>query len=447
MRRDLKHAEAALSQPSATSSNQTRSHSKEKPNTLEAYLRLALRDSPKIQARFAEWRGAIHSVAGTRQIPEPQISFTYFIKSIETRTGPQLARFRFRQTLPWPAELNAQTSVESEKALAAHRALEAEILSVAYRVRRAYWMLLESRILGTIHQEHLNLVQALSESARARLATGSASLADLQQIDLTAARVEDKILEMAELSLQAQARLRAAVGSEDLEGFELSTPNLHLQPGVPKDSREQLRTWLASNPRHRRLTHLERSFHAREQVHKSRRFPKIGFGADWTIIQPTRIAGQNTSGEDAIALMANLHLPMWQKKYGERIRLAKAQSRAQLARSRELLVEEKEELNATLSQVKNNARQIRLYSTSLVPQAESVYESVLGGYTVGKGSVAQALLAQHDLLQLRIELEQSRAQYARNWARLEMLVGRSLNVRPLDGGRTGPFDARSRIKQ
>jgi outer membrane protein TolC len=79
-----------------------------------------------------------------------------------------------------------------------------------------------------------------------------------------------------------------------------------------------------------------------------------------------------------------------------------------------------------LANLRDALRRVQLYRGTLVPQAQSAYESVLGAYTVGRGSVAQALLAQRDLLELRIELERARADYARTWARLEELVGREL---------------------
>jgi len=54
---------------------------------------------------------------------------------------------------------------------------------------------------------------------------------------------------------------------------------------------------------------------------------------------------------------------------------------------------------------------------------------VLGAFTVGRGTAAQVLLAQGELLDLRVMLETARADYARAWARLEELTGRELSAR------------------
>jgi outer membrane protein TolC len=85
------------------------------------------------------------------------------------------------------------------------------------------------------------------------------------------------------------------------------------------------------------------------------------------------------------------------------------------------------ELASTLANLRDAKRRVELYQMTLVPQAETAYDSVLGSYTVGRGTVAQSLLAHRDLLELRIELERARADHARTWARLEELVGRELS--------------------
>ena len=76
-------------------------------------------------------------------------------------------------------------------------------------------------------------------------------------------------------------------------------------------------------------------------------------------------------------------------------------------------------------------RRTALYRGTLVPQAESAYDSVLGAYTVGRGTVAQALLAQRDLLELRVELDRARADHGRAWARLEEIAGREVRRAPI----------------
>ena len=139
------------------------------------------------------------------------------------------------------------------------------------------------------------------------------------------------------------------------------------------------------------------------------------------------------SGRDAIIVGAGVRLPLWQGSYSEGIQAAQAESRAQRAERRALVERAEAELAATLANLRDATRRVELYRVTLVPQAETAYESVLGAYTVGQGAIAQALLSQRDLLELRIELERARADHARTWARLEELTARELTAASRSG--------------
>jgi outer membrane protein TolC len=90
------------------------------------------------------------------------------------------------------------------------------------------------------------------------------------------------------------------------------------------------------------------------------------------------------------------------------------------------------QLAAALSAVRGAQRRINLYRNTLIPQAETTFQSVLGGYQSGRSTVASALLAQKALLELQLELARSRAHHARAWAVLEAVVGHP--VEPMEQG-------------
>src|SRR5690606_37479280 len=115
-----------------------------------------------------------------------------------------------------------------------------------------------------------------------------------------------------------------------------------------------------------------------------------------------------------------------QGSYSDSIAAARADARAQRADQQALADRAAAELTTSLSNVADAVRRAALYRGTLVPQAESAYDPVLGAYTVGRGTVAQTLLAQRDLLELRVELDRARADYERAWARLEEITGREV---------------------
>lgn len=423
---DLTRARRAYSfAPSTAEGNQAeREPSSSAEARLSGYVRLALENNPGIRASFERWQASVHRVSRARRLPEPTVGFGYFVQSVETRVGPQQARISLQQAFPWPTHLSAEADAASAQARAMQRRFEAQTLSVAQRVEVAYWNLWQIRTTRAIHREHLDVIRGLSESVRGRMSTGAATLADLQQIDLAAARIEDNIRGMNEAERGAEALLRAAIGVAPR--YSVPTPDEPGTAAIPADSPEALSSSARAHPMIDSRELLAEASEATARAEGAERFPSFTVGADWIITGDAAMPGVEGSGRDAVIVGAGIRLPLWQGSYSDSIEAAEAESRAHRAERRSLVDRAEAEVTSTLANLRDATRRVELYRVTLVPQAETAYESVLGSYTVGRGTVAQALLSQRDLLELRIELERARADHARTWARLEELVGHAL---------------------
>jgi outer membrane protein, heavy metal efflux system len=428
VRHDLSRARRHYAPPPTPVASEPATESSTRPVAagLAAYVRLALERNPSIRAGFERWQASVHRISRARQLPEPTIAFGYFVQSVETRVGPQRARISLQQAFPWPTKLTAGADAASAQARAMQRRFEAQALSVTQRVAAAYWALWQIRTTKAIRGEHLILIRGLSETVGARMSTGAATLADLQQIDLAAARIEDNIRGMDEAERGAEAQLRAAIGlTSDVPVPTREAPGAAT---LPADPPEALTSSVRAHPKIESLGFLAEASEATAQAESAERLPSFTVGADWIITGDAAMPGVEGSGRDAVVVGGGMRIPLWQTSYSESAAAAEAEARAQLAEQRSLIDRAQAELASTLAHLRDAARRVELYRMTLVPQAEAAYESVLGAYTVGRATVAQALLSQRDLLDLRIELEQARADHARSWARVEELVGHQLAV-------------------
>lgn len=398
--------------------------SEAKHQTLADYFQRALRDNPDLSASFERWQASVYRISRARRLPDPTISFGYFIRSIETRVGPQRARVSLQQAFPWPTKLTAGADAASAQARAMGRRFEAQALRITARVSVAYYDLWQLRATRSIHREHLLVLRGLSESVRARLATGAAMLADLQQIDLTAARLEDDIRSMDESELSAEQELRAALGART--DISLATTEEPRSARLPTESSQQLLALAHAHPAIDSYGHLAEVSLAQARSEQAERLPSFTLSADWVLTDKTTMPEVPDSGKDAVMVGAGVRVPLWQGSYRDSIQAAQAESRAQLAEQESQRLRTTVALTTTLSRLRDSARRVEFYRQTLVPQAEAVYQSVLGAYTVGRGTVVQTLLSQRDLLELRLELVRVRAEYARQWAQVEELVGRQL---------------------
>lgn len=394
---------------------------------LAGYLRLALERNPEIRAGFERWQASVLRISRSRRLPEPTIGFGYFVESVETRVGPQQARISLQQAFPWPTKLTAGADAASAQARAMQRRFEAQALLVVQRVATAYWNLWQVRATKAIRREHLEVTRDLSASVRALMSTGTAILADLQQIDLAAAGNEDNIYGMEEDERGAEAQLRAAIGVAS--AFPVPTPQGPGRIDMPVASSATLTSLVRAHPMVESLGFLAEASEATARAEGADRLPSFTLGTDWIITDEADTPVKD-SGKDAVIVGVGIRVPLWQGSYADSVAAAEADARAQLAEQSALLDRVEAELATTLANLRDATRRVEIYRGTLVPQAEAAYESVLGAYTVGRGTVAQLLLAQRDLLEQRIELERARADHARTWARLEELVGRELVREP-----------------
>lgn len=389
---------------------------------LHAYVVVALDNNPEIRAAFERWQASAYRISRARRLPEPTLAFTYFIQSVETRVGPQRARISLQQAFPWPTKLTAGADAASAQARAMQRRFEAQALMISQRVANAYWNLWQIRSTRSIHHQHLDVLRSLSASVRARISTGAAMLADLQQIDLSGARLEDSIRGMDEAERAAEAQLRATIGVQ--ENLTVPTEPSPDEIVLPGESFTELTQAVRAHPMITSLGFMAEAAEFSSRAEAADRFPSFTVGADWIITGDAAMPNVSGSGKDAITVGAGIRLPLWQGNYSDSIAAARADARAQRAEQRALMDRAIAELESALANVRDAVRRVELYKRTLIPQAESAYDSVLGAYTVGRGTVAQALLAQRDLLELRVELDRARADYARSWARLEEITGR-----------------------
>lgn len=395
----------------------------------QTYVNYALAHHPGLRASWERWSAQTHRVAEERRLPMPVVTYSLFVRQVETRVGPQRHRLSVRQRFPWPGELIAGVDAAAAQARATQRDFEAEALELREGVLRAYWHLWLIREVRIVQREQLDMLAGVAEVARGRLEVQEGSLADLQQVDLEIARLDDELRGIDELEFEASARLLDAVGAPP--GTDTPTSDLSPSLELPDETEGQLRASLISHPRLERWSAASESAQLRVEEARNARAPSLSVGLDWIEVGPARSVALNDSGKDAVAISVGIELPLWQSNYAETQRSAEASTAA--ARSEWLNVRNRAaaDLSASSSRVRDTARRADLLENTLIPQAEIALESTLGGYTAGEGGLASILLAERDLLELRLRQLEFEAQHAMAWAELERVVGRPVSGEPL----------------
>ena len=400
--------------------------------SLSGYVAHALARSPELRASFERWRAATMRISRARRIPEPVIKYSYFVRSIETRVGPQQHKLSLMQSFPWPTALSKGADAASSKARAAQRRFDARALSVQRAVADAYWRLWLVHEEHRLTMEHDIVLETLAGTVRGRVRTGEASLADLNQVELGIARHHDHHGAHWEAERVAAAELLRAIGAAQ-EHDSLRATDTPFE-GLPAEPERALQRDALQHPRIEAANLMAESSDSRVKAEAADRAPSLLAGLDWIAVGKAQ-ANIPDSGKDAVVVTAGLSLPLWGPNYRSAMGASRAEGAAHRAERDAARLAADAHLEAALSAVRGAQRRIDLYRETLIPQAETTFQSVLGGYQSGRSTVVSALLAQRDLLELQLELARNRAKHARAWAVLEAVVGRS--VTPEERGDEG----------
>jgi outer membrane protein TolC len=412
VRHDLPVAHRALARPDGTPAPPP-------DGTLASYVEYAMLASPELRASYERWRAATLRIAEARQLPNPMVMYGFYF-------GPDMHRLGVEQELPWPTALTGAADAQSGRARATERIFEAKALALRARVADAWWRLWVTRRTRAILREQLEVLDGLSATLRARLEVDQATLADLAQADLTRSRLDDAIAGLGEEERAAEAALRAVIGAPP--DLPVPSENEPPPPRRPGETERALREAARVHPFIDSFELMAEAGDADARSLEGQRLPRFRVGVEW-MFDHDRSPAMQSEMEGVIASLG-VSVPLWQGAYGDAQRAAEADAAADRAEGERAVREAFAALSEALAAVRDAERRAHLYGETLLPQAESAYESVIGAYAVGRSNVAAALLAERDLLEVSLGLVQARADHGRAWARLESVVGRPVRPAP-----------------
>lgn len=389
---------------------------------LDDYLRYAARNNPALKAAFYQWKSVLEESGYAGVLPNPSISYTYFLESVETRVGPQNQRFALRQSFPWFGTLGAKKQMKLEAANSAYQKFQSEKLRLFYRVKSAYY---EYYYLGrdiSITRDNLELLRFWESVARAKYRVALKQHTDVIKAQVELGKLEDRLNTLEDRVRPVVAQLRAVTNIP--QDVDLPTPGEIAIEESGLD-REQIIRWvLADNPDLKAIEHVIESEAASRRLAGKMSLPSFFVGLDYIdtgdAIDPT----MPESGKDPWMASAGISLPIW---FGAN-KARREQAEAQYRRAQHSLVDARNRLTALTTQIifgyEDALRKTRLYRDGLIPKAEQSLNANYTAYQAGETDFLSLLDAQRQLLSFQLDYERSRSNLAIRRAELEMIAGR-----------------------
>ena len=182
-----------------------------KQSTLGDLLAAAALDNPGLKAAFHQWQVALAKVPQVRALPNPQLTFAYFVQEIETRVGPQRQKIGLMQMFPWFGKLKLRGSAAAEAANAAKQQYETVKLTLFYRVKEIYYDYYYAKQTISVLEENVQLLEYLEEVIRAKYTTAGTPFSNLVRVQVERDKLKERLNSAKEQLRPLEARLNAAL--------------------------------------------------------------------------------------------------------------------------------------------------------------------------------------------------------------------------------------------
>lgn len=407
-------------------------------SSADDYVTYALLNNPGVEAAYHRWNAKAERVVQVGALPDPRVSFGYFVEEVETRVGPQEARVGVQQTIPWPGLLGDQEDAAARAARAAWRRFEAVRLAVAERVAVGLHDLSYLDRTIQITRENFDLLKSFERVIRARYRVAAGSHPELIRVQVALGELEDRLLQLQALRPSYVADINAALNRQSLTPIPRAPVLPSRVAAVTADTlsaiaREFNPDLLALDEEIEEQRHLE-------DVARKDGYPDLTLGLDYIFTGEATNRSLSGSGDDPVLLTFGVSVPLSRRKYNAAIRES-------MARRLAISHQRAEETNRIASSLHrawfdhtDADRRVRLYEDSLIPKAEESLQAFLAGFRSGSTSFLDLLDTERTLLDFAISAERARADRGKALARLHTLVGKEVPTRLVgnnekDGGK------------
>jgi outer membrane protein TolC len=390
------------------------------PLSLDQVVQQALARNPGLKAAHQRWQAAMARIPQAVALPDPRLTYTYYLEEVETRVGPQRQSLGLAQTFPWFGKRELRESRASRNAEAAWEELETERLRIVFEVASAVCELVYTDRAAAIARENFDLLENLEAVVRQAYRTGQ-DLTPLSRVQLEMGRVEERLETLIDTRDAVLARVNASLNRRPDEPllFDGLLPYRDRDPGTA----ETLALLVPErNPSLRRVRRLTDGDRDGVRLARLNRFPDVTLGLTAVDTREARMPGVSDSGKDPLMLSVSLNLPIWGGP-----RRAELEEAAAVLGARQMELEDSlARLQARVEQVRvrlrTAVRKVDLYTNSLLPKAEEGLRIAQQAYESGRSEFLNVIEAQRLLLEFALARERAVADLGIAWAELDMLA-------------------------
>jgi outer membrane protein TolC len=390
---------------------------------LPELINQAKKSNPQILAAYNNWIAQEFKIKQVRSLPDPRASFSYFGDNIETKVGPQEAKYGLAQKIPFPGKLGLKGKTAEKDAQMMREKYEATEREIVKRVKFAYYDIWWVDKAIQVTESEKNILSNLERVAREKFETNLTPQQDVIKAQVLISKLIDKLFLLRQQSKSLRAQMNSLLSRPksvplgklqeiEMAEFNYSIEELH---SIALENRQEL---IAAN------LDIERKEYE-ESLAKLDYFPDFTLGLNYIQIGDGHTTQPN-DGQDAWMGMVSINVPIWFDKLGAQLREKEAKLEASKKNYENVENSVDFEVEDLYFKVSTYQEIVSLYETALIPQTEQSFQAAKTAYETGEVDFLNWLDSERVLLQTRLAYYKAIVDYQKSIAYLERVVGKDL---------------------
>ena len=388
-------------------------------STLPDLIRYANEHNAGLRSAYQTWQASLLRIPQVTALPDPKFSYGHFIRSVETRVGPQQNRIGIAQAFPWFGKLKLRGDQAAQQAEADFQRLESARLRLRYHITDAWHEYAYLHRAIEIVDENISLLKQLEGIAQIRFKGGGTYVGVVKaQVEL--GKLTDRRSTLTDLLEPVQARLNAALGRES--NAPLPSPKISSASPIAHDDGNLLTQLGENNPQLKALSAEVTGTETGIAIARKNFRPDVTVGVDY-LQTGAAITATPGNGKDAVVAGFSINLPLWWNKLRAGVKEAEAKHQAAITRREDAGNRLASKLKFAHFKYRDAERKIALYRDTLVPQAKSALTVAQQAYEGGTADFLETVDAQRLLLEFQLQAERSAADREQRLAEVHMILG------------------------
>ncbi len=389
---------------------------------LDNYLKTAAENNPGLKASFNEYMAALARVPQVGALPDPTVTFGYFIQPVETKVGPMKAQMGVSQMFPWFGTLGTKKDAATQMAKSKYENFEEAKSKLFYDVKSTWYNLYFTHRAIKITKENMEILGTFQKLALVKIEAGKASSVDELRVEMEQVKLKNQLKMLTDKYNTQSVTFNNLLNMED-EYQSVNIPD-SISPDTLIYSHEAIMDSIKiNNHQVLNLEFKEASFEYQQAAARKMGSPSFSIGMNYTVIGK---ASNNVtdSGKDAIVFPAiGIKIPLYRKKYSSMVKEAVYEQEAVQNKKLDkinILQNIYEKANADY---KDADRRIEL-NNNLLRLSQDAISILESQYSTDGKNFEEILRMERQILTYSLELEKAKTDLSASCAFINYLMGK-----------------------